>query len=233
MAMRFRLLLATAIAGICSVTVASAAVTLVFGHVTASKYDPGQTFLVQAVWSNGIGCPTGASVFDGTNYSSYTDAACPTGDASDTRNQGLLLAKTGPTSNDAAAQAHLTQAPHHVTELGYDIRKPRSSTDASGSHCGNGAPRFDIVTASGAIYFLGCNSPAANTQSSGTGWTRLRWDATALAVPQNGGSGVALGDLQVRGLFIIFDEGQDTAPDNFGMAILDNVDVNGTLVGRS
>jgi len=30
----------------------------------------------------------------------------------------------------------------------------------------------------------------------------------------------------------VFDEGQDTSPDNFGLAVLDNVDVNGTLVGR-
>jgi hypothetical protein len=30
----------------------------------------------------------------------------------------------------------------------------------------------------------------------------------------------------------VFDEGQDTTPDNFGLAVLDNIDVNGTLVGR-
>jgi len=28
------------------------------------------------------------------------------------------------------------------------------------------------------------------------------------------------------------DEGQDTGPDNFGLAVLDNIDVNGTLIGR-
>jgi len=33
---------------------------------------------------------------------------------------------------------------------------------------------------------------------------------------------------------IVFDEGQDAsgAPDTFGLAVLDNIDVNGTLVGR-
>jgi len=30
---------------------------------------------------------------------------------------------------------------------------------------------------------------------------------------------------------IVFDEGYDTGPDNFGLAVLDNIDVNGTLVG--
>jgi hypothetical protein len=228
--MKFRLLLAAAIAAICSVTVAYAAT---FAHVTPSKYDPGQTFLVQSLWVNGIGCPTNASVFDGTNLTPYSDGACPTGGPGDTHNQGLLLAKTGPTSNDAAAQARLTQVPGHVIELGYDIRKPRSVADPSGSHCGAGAPRFDIVSRSGAIYFIGCNSPAATSQSSSDAWTRLRWDATTMVVPQNGGAGIPLGDLQVHALYIIFDEGQDTGPDNFGMAVLDNIDVNGTMVGHS
>jgi len=36
----------------------------------------------------------------------------------------------------------------------------------------------------------------------------------------------------VKSIEIIFDEGQDTGPDNFGAAILDNIDVNGVLVGR-
>jgi hypothetical protein len=38
---------------------------------------------------------------------------------------------------------------------------------------------------------------------------------------------------KVSSIQIVFDEGQDTGgPDNFGLAVLDNVDVNGTLVGR-
>jgi hypothetical protein len=229
--MKFRLLLAAAIAAICLVTVAYAAA---FAHVYPAKYDPGHTFLVASTWVNGIGCPTGASVFDGSSHHIYTDAACPTGASGDSHNQGLLMAKTGPTSNYAAAQAHLTPVPSQVVELGYDIRKPRSSVDPSGSHCGAGSPRFDIVTTSGAIYFLGCNSPAADSSSSSqTGWTRLRWFAAATTFPQSGGNPVALGLLNVRTIFIIFDDGQDIAPDNFGMAVLDNIDVNGTMVGHS
>ena len=38
--------------------------------------------------------------------------------------------------------------------------------------------------------------------------------------------------LEVKSISIVFDEGQDTAPDNFGLAVLDNVDVNSVLVGR-
>jgi hypothetical protein len=36
----------------------------------------------------------------------------------------------------------------------------------------------------------------------------------------------------VKSISIVFDEGQDTGPDNFGLAVLDNIDVNGTLVGN-
>jgi hypothetical protein len=36
----------------------------------------------------------------------------------------------------------------------------------------------------------------------------------------------------VKSLSIDFDEGQDAGPDNFGLAVLDNIDVNGTLVGQ-
>ena len=36
----------------------------------------------------------------------------------------------------------------------------------------------------------------------------------------------------MKSITIVFDEGQDTAPDNFGLAVLDNIDVNGTLVGN-
>lgn len=31
---------------------------------------------------------------------------------------------------------------------------------------------------------------------------------------------------------IIFDEGQDPGPDNFGLAVLDNITVNEVMVGR-
>jgi hypothetical protein len=36
----------------------------------------------------------------------------------------------------------------------------------------------------------------------------------------------------VKSISIIFDEAQDTGPDFLGLAVLHNIDVNGTLVGR-
>ena len=58
----------------------------------------------------------------------------------DKKNEGLLLAKTGPTNNNAAAVATLDGVKGtKVTELGYDIRKGGAPGSAIGSHCGAGA----------------------------------------------------------------------------------------------
>jgi hypothetical protein len=191
-----------------------------FRDVKPQEFDPGRTHLVQAAWLEGIGCPTG----------SFTDTACSTGDPDDQRNEGLLLVKTGPTSTVAAALAELSNVRGiTLTELGYDIRKAALSTDPRGSHCGAGAPRFNVETSDGVTHFLGCNSPPAATQvASATGWIRLRWGAAQLAAAFP----PILPTDVVRRIVIAFDEGQDTAPDFFGAAILDNIDVNGTLVGH-
>jgi hypothetical protein len=126
------------------------------------------------------------------------------------------MAKTGPTPNNASAFAQLKDVPPPtITQLGYDLRKPDATDDPRGSHCGAGAPRFNVVMSSGTI-FIGCDS--AFVQSVGTGWIRLRW----------GFHGIT----DVKSIALVLDEGQDTGPDNFGAAVLDNIDVNGKLVGR-
>ncbi len=205
-------------------------------QVNPSRFDPSHTFLVQATWLDGIGCPTGARVdLTGSgSTTSYTDPACPTGDRNDPHNQGLLLAKTGPTANNAAGQAEIKGVKgQKITEIGYDLRKPASTTDPRGSHCGAGAPRFDVIAEDGTTYFIGCNSPTPVQTSNGSqGWIRLRYGAAGhvMAFGPNGLTDISA--LKVKSLFIIFDEGQDADPDNFGLAVLDNIDVNGTLVGH-
>jgi hypothetical protein len=218
-----------------------AIVTLVSGvayaasrfSATASEFDPGNTFLVQAQWLDGIGCPTNGRIavpnadFTGVSGTApYSDIGCPSGDTSDNHNQGLLLVKTGPTANFAAAQADINGVRGiHLTELGYDIRKPRSVADLSGSQCGAGAPRFDVVTSDNVDHFVGCVSPTPGTTDVGLGWLRLRYNPL-LAFPP------ILPTDTVKTITIIFDEGQDVAPWNFGLAVLDNIDINGTLIGR-
>jgi len=210
-----------------------------FNTVKPQEFDPGQTNLVQAAWLNGIGCPTAATIaipnatFTGVGgFATFTDTACLTGDPNDQRNQGLLLVKTGPTSNFAAATAELINVKGiMLTELGYDIRKLGATASPTGSHCGAGAPRFNVVTSDGVVHFTGCNSPPATMQTpSATGWIRLRWDVVGLAaaVPP------MLSTDTVNRIVIVFDEVKDApgGPDQFGAAILDNIDVNTLLVGH-
>jgi hypothetical protein len=222
--------------------------------VVPFDFDPYRTHLVEAEWEDGIGCPTNSRLapfiapnFDTVGIGMFTDTACMTGDPRDKRNTGLLLVKTGPTNNDASAGATLNGVNGvSLTELGYDIRKPGSGTgldvpgdnaDPRGSHCGAGAPRFNIETYEdpGATYFLGCNSPPPVMDLSGVGWQRLRWGGTAPLLAYR--NGVVLSDITnmtAKRLSIVFDEGQDPSggPDQFGAAILDNIDVNGLMVGR-
>jgi hypothetical protein len=228
-------ILVGAVLGALGLATAAYAASNGFHQVNANTFDPAKTYLVASDWQSGIGCPTNAKTFDGSTTSSYTDPACTTGDSKDKRNEGLLLAKTGPTTNVAAAQADLKNVKGTaLTELGYDIRKPTSTSDPRGSHCGAGAPRFNVTTSDGTLYFIGCNSPAPDSQTVGNGWLRLRWGTggTLLAFPQAGGGPVDISGMTVKSIQIVFDEGQDIGPDNFGLAVLDNVDVNGTLVGQ-
>jgi hypothetical protein len=200
--------------------------------VTQAKpfiYDPGKTHLVQGTWLEGIGCPTGAKVaiYPATKPTGiFTAGGCQTGDPSDTTNQGLLLVKTGPTGNNASAGAVLKNVKGiTLTELGYDLRKPGANpNDPRGSHCGAGAARFNVTTSDG-FWFVGCNSPAASVAASGDGWMRLRWTAGF----KDGAISPFTGTVQ--SISIVFDEDQDTGPDNFGVAIIDNIDVNGELLG--
>ena len=230
-----------------------------FTNVIPRDFDPGKTNLVQASWLSGIGCPSQATIalpnadFSGVGGStSYTDPACLSGDLNDGRNQGLLLVKTGPTVNFAAATAELINVKGMMlTELGYDIRKfgPGTHSGPQGSHCGAGAPRFNISTTAG-FFFLGCSSPPPDMESTGDGWLRLRWGGTFPLMGFGSGCGPTFGPCVITGtvqrIQIVFDEGYLTpttpfpppfvntggGPDEFGAAILDNIDVNRTLVGR-
>ena len=199
------------------VFVAAAIAAGAFRQVKPAVFDPANSNLVQSGWLSGIGCPTSQDIqaflppnFDTTGTVTYKDTGCPTGDPKDKTNEGLLLAKTGPTNNNAAATARLRDVPSTVTELGYDIRKGGAPESALGSHCGAGAPRFDIVTKSGAIYFIGCNSPPGTVTAASTGWTRLRWGASTMAFGQGTTPPAALSSLNVKEIDIVFDEGQDT-----------------------
>lgn len=208
-----------------------------FNSVQAMNYDPGDTDSVQSKWEQGIGCPNGTATKSSSNY---TDPTCATMfDPMDEENDGLLLEKGGPTGQNSAATAQLQNVQGiTLTELGYDIRLLDYPSAGQGSHCGAGAPRFDVYTTAG-LFFVGCDSPPATsvTLDSGTGsggaWTRLRWSPV---MGFGSACGPSFGPCAVTGtvqhIYIVFDEGTDTGPDFFGTAVLDNIDVNGQLVGK-
>ena len=105
-----------------------------FRNASPFEFDPTGSELVQAEWLQGIGCPTAGP---------YPDSGCPTGAVGDFRRQGLLVAKTGPTANNASSGAILKGVEgERVTELGYDIRKGGAPGSAIGSHCGAGAKNY-------------------------------------------------------------------------------------------
>jgi hypothetical protein len=216
-----------------------------FHQVKPQEFDPAHTNLVQAAWLNGIGCPTNANIaiYPATSPTGmYTDSACPlvpgSYDPKDQHNEGLLMVKTGPTANNAAAVAELKKVKGiRLTELGYDIRKFGLGTHAGafGSHCGAGAPRFDVQTTDGS-FFIGCSSPPPDQEVDGQGWIRLRWGGSVPLLGFSAACGPTGGPCAMTGtvtrIEIVFDEGQDTGPDFFGAAVLDNIDVNGMLVGH-
>ena len=213
-----------------------------FFQVKPQEFDPAKTGLVQAAWLDGTGCPTHATIalpnsdFTGPDGSApYDDTGCPTGDSKDQHFEGLLLAKTGPSVNFASAGAELNRVKGiTLTELGWDIRKGGGSGGSPlGSHCGAGAPRWNIQTTTN-FYFLGCNSPPGTVTASSDGWVRLRWGPPLMAFCVTCTPPFLFTNVTgtVMRLQIVFDEGQDAGPDFFGAAFLDNIDVNGALVGH-
>jgi hypothetical protein len=116
------------------------------------------------------------------------------------------LQKTGPTSNCAAAGATIDGVEGiTLTELGWDYRND--------GRCGGGAPRFHIVTTAG-TFVIGCDT--ATKSPINANWTRARMS------PPPG---------EVISIDIIFDEGTDF-PGGTGFVYLDNIDINGTLIGK-
>src|SRR4051794_5692245 len=217
--MRLKIFLGAVLASLIAVGVVAAGPKNDF-QVKPGEFEPEKTPLVNGAWLNGIGCPTNAktaqynSTFTSTMPGpAYTDAGCPTGDDKDKKVEGLLLAKTGPTTNAAAAGAEIKGVKGQtISGLGWDIRKPGfpggngdpgGKLDDRGSHCGAGAPRFNIQTDT-AFYFVGCQQMSQT--ATGVGWVRLRITGAAAGIGPN---------EKVQFMEIIFDEGQDTGPDNF------------------
>jgi hypothetical protein len=187
----------------------------------ADGYPAGSRF-VQARWLRGIGLP---------------DQGQPNANPEDPRDNpakddphfGLLLAKNGPTPDCSSADARLIgfRPRQTLQELGFDY--------LNGSHCGAGAPRFNVRTVSSFLYFVGCfhgdKTPAPQFPGE---WTRVRF-TNADFFPQFAGQPpFVMGLTPVARIDMVFDEGADTptpeAPGGPGLIVLDNITVNGEVV---
>jgi hypothetical protein len=132
----------------------------------------------------------------------------------------LLLSKNGTTSTNASSGLVVHGVKGlHLTELGFDVR--------NGGHCGAGAPRFNVVTNDGFTRFYGCVYGTHSPNTPAPGWQRVRF-FTNVSYP---GAPAMTAGLTVDSISIDFDEGTDIGPDFSGMVVLDNIDVNGVLIG--
>jgi hypothetical protein len=153
-----------------------------------------------------------ASWIDGTGAA--------TGNASTTTdilNQGLLLSKTSSASNQAQAGAVIRGVEGtSVTQLGFDLRQ--------GSQCTAKSPRFVVVTSDDVVHKAGCATATPQT-SPAQGWQRLRIDPANAAqmVPA-----ISPGS-KVKSMHLVVDDGPETGS---SVVVIDNINVNGKLIGR-
>jgi hypothetical protein len=200
----------------------------------------GDPTLAYAEWKKGVGCPTNLA----EPYACFASS-----DPADLLNTGLFLVKTGPTTSDPAVDLSLYPSgvedlsPYAAAdlqgvtganvsdlfELGYDLRNTAIGLFAGGgSHCGLRSPRFNVVTQGAAgtsTHRFYCYQGVVD--SVNLGWVRLRWTMDQADPPMDPSD-------TIQSIKIVADEGQDPVgglPDLFAVSVLDNIDVNGVLVG--
>jgi hypothetical protein len=152
-----------------------------------------------------------ASWIDGTGAATGSSAT------TDMLNQGLLLSKTSSASNQALAAVVISGvegAP--VTQLGFDL--------LTGSQCTAKSPRLVVVTMDDVVHKAGC-ATATLQPALAKGWQRLRIDPSnsAQMVPA-----IPAGS-EVKSMHLVVDDGPETGS---SVVVIDNIDVNGKLIGH-
>src|SRR5438552_4214127 len=134
----------------------------------------------------------------------------------------LLLQKGGTTSVNASAFAVIGGIEGlTLTELGFDYKND--------GHCGAGAPRFNVTLPDGRYFFFGCVYGNPQELPSAPDWTRIRWkDGEGMVFPAGPYDWPGFG-VVVQSIAIVFDEGTDVGG---GSVLLDNININGSLIGK-
>jgi hypothetical protein len=184
---------------------------------------PAGSRIVTSAWLGGMGLPD-----DGGSNTTPRDLA--TNPSKNDAHRGLLLSKNGPTADCSAAGATIKGVRGlRVTdtfELGFDYR--------NGGHCGAGAPRYNVVAkppvGPNTFHFVGgcANGVKTPAPQDPLEWTRVRFTNAQAFPPLVAGS-------QIVSIELIFDEGTDELsvpddPNGVGLAVVDNLDINGALI---
>jgi hypothetical protein len=142
-------------------------------------------------------------------------AGVPATDASDPTNQGLMLSNNAPAASKARAGVILDGVANTaLIVLGFDMRQ--------GSLCSTRGPRFIVVTSDDVAHAVG-GCKAANSQPApAPGWTRF------VFTPAQASPAIAPGST-VKSIALMLDDGPDAAG---GIVVLDNINLNGTLIGH-
>jgi hypothetical protein len=165
--------------------------------------DPAGSEAVGAEWLNAAGVPTGKSAENGVT------------------NSGLALTKTAkaPLGTSAGAMIVPAESLTTLTELGFDIRQ--------GTHCTASSPHFVVVTSDDVTHVLtGCAN--GTTQAApAPGWVRMQFDPSNAIQAK---PAIAPGQA-IKSIAIVLDEGPEASPHvGGGLAVIDNITVNGTVV---
>jgi len=175
--------------------------------------------IVTSAWLGGMGLP------DIGGDAALNGVLATAGDP----HRGLLLSKNGPTTDCSSAGARITRVQGISVDatftLGFDYR--------NGGHCGAGAPRFNVVakppTGPNTFHFVGgcANGVQTPAPQDLAEWTRARFAAAQQFPP------IPLGS-KIVSITLLYDEGTDTAsvqdPNGVGLAVVDNIFINGQFI---
>jgi hypothetical protein len=144
----------------------------------------------------------------------------PTGSQS-TVDPGLVLSKNSTSSAKSQTGAFIRNVQGPLTELGFDYR--------DGGQCNATSPRFVVVTADSVTHVVGGCSKGTITAAPMMGWKRVRFNLTDTAQTS---PAILAGD-SVTSITLVLDQGPETGSTAAGgLVVIDNIDVNGTIVGK-